>query len=389
MEWYDRNNGRPHLRGNPLDKPYFENPDWTMDKTIITDETYNPEIHKRRHRRHHRNRHPHKPLADLSHFYVVVPISNPRRYRRRYELYWRFAEMCEDAGINLITVEQAFGNREWMVTEKGNPFHVQVRSFEELWLKENLINIGIAHVKRVDPQAREIAWVDADCFPMSAPHTWFEETWHALQHYEFVQMWQYLINFGPNNEPVTGPQLSFMATYAANGYKVPVGKNVKHTLAGNSGMVSLGRPGLAWAANLSAIEAVGGLIDFCILGSGDWHMAHGLVGAMNQGSYEQTKLSKYSEALFKWQEKCERWIKRDVGFVPMTVGHWWHGNKVDRKYGERGSILVRNGYDPNEDIKYDSQGLLMLETHEPRQIHFRDDIRDYFTTRNEDSIDVY
>lgn len=331
--------------------------------------------------------HPYRPSADLSHFWVITVISNPKRYQRRYELYWKFREMCKSAGVNLITVEQAFGDRDFMVTDAGNMNHVQVRTVEELWHKENMINLGIQRAKQVDQQAREVAWVDADCFPMSTPRDWFEETWHALQHYEFVQMWEYLINFGPQNQPISNPQMSFMAVYEAAGFQVPKEKNVKHTLAGNSGMISLGRPGLAWAANVSALNQVGGLIDFCILGSGDWHMAHGLVGAMNQGAKE-FKLSKYSQALLDWQDKAEKWIKRDVGCVKVTVGHWFHGNKENRQYGSRGNILIDNKYDPHVDVKYDAYGLLQLETYEPRQIRLRDQIRGYFGQRNEDSIDL-
>ncbi len=336
----------------------------------------------------HSHPHPHRPQADLSHFWVVTPISNSARYKRRYELYWRFKEMMEAAGVNFITVEQAFGHRPFMVTEKGNPFHVQVRSHEELWLKENMNNLGFTRAMQLDPLCREVAWIDADCFPMIPCIDWLEETWHELQHYQFVQMWEYLINFGPQNQPVTGPQMSFMATYAAAGFTVPEGKNVKHTLAGHSGMMALGRPGLAWAANVDALNSVGMLLDVCILGSGDWHMAHGLVGAMKQWSGEFRRLSKYSEVLLDWQEKAERWIKRDVGFVPVTVGHWFHGNKRDRKYGDRGQILIKNEYNPLTDIKYDAHGVLQLETHDPRQIRLRDQIRHYFKTRNEDSIDV-
>lgn len=345
---------------------------------------------------HHSNPHPHKPSANLDHFYVITVISNPKRYKRRYELYWHFKEMVEDAGVKLITVEQAFGHRPFMVTDPSNPFHVQVRTIEELWHKENMINLGTHRARQIDPKAREVAWVDADCFPVTPAINWFEETWHALQHYEFVQMWEYLINFGPQNQPVSGPQMSFMKTYAANGHEVPIGKTVKQTTLGigwepqakdYGQMIGLGRPGLAWAANIDALDKVGGLIDFCIVGSGDWHMAHGLVGAMNQGGWE-FKMSRYAEKLLEWQIKAERWIKRDVGYVPVTVGHSWHGNKEDRQYGTRGGILVGNGFNPDTDVKYDSYGLLQLETHEPRQIKMRDQIRSYFGARNEDSIDV-
>lgn len=327
--------------------------------------------------------HPYKQDADLSHFYVVTVISNPARFKRRYELYWKFAKLCESAHVHLITVEQALGERPFAVTQANNPYHVQVRSAEELWLKENMINIGIRRACALDPKAREIAWIDADCFPMIPARKWFEETWHALQTYEVVQMWEYLINFGPQNQPLGRPDMSFMATYAAADYQVVKGKNVKHTLAGHSGLVSLGRSGLAWAANVSALNAVGGLIDYCILGSADWHMAHALVGGMSEHSKEVV-LSQYAKALWQWQEKCERWIKRDVGFVPVTLGHWFHGNKVDRKYPTRGKILIDNNYNPYTDIKYDCQGLLQLETHEPRQIRLRDQIRAYFRSRNED-----
>lgn len=295
--------------------------------------------------------------------------------------------MCDAAGVNLITVEQAFGERPFMVTDVGNPMHVQVRSFEELWHKENLIKLGIARAKHVDPLANKVAWVDSDCFPMIPAVEWFEETWHALQHYEFVQMWERMMNYGPRNEPVSGFQLSFMKVYEMAGFEVPESRTVSHTL-GTSGYTSFGRPGLAWAANISALDQVGGLLDRCILGSGDWHMAHGLVGAMKLFSGEFTKLSKYAEYLLDWQDKATKWIKKDVGYVPVTVGHWWHGDKVDRKYGDRGKILIENDYQPYVDVKYDAFGLLQLETWEPRQIKLRDQIRYYMATRHEDSIDV-
>lgn len=325
----------------------------------------------------------------LENFYVITPIVNSPRYRARAENYLKFKGVCEAAGVKLVTVECAFGERPFEVTERDNSLHVQVRSIEELWMKENLLNIGIEYVMQYDPDAKYVAWIDSDTFPMCPPRQWFEETWHQLQHYEFVQMWEYLINFGPDYQPISQPQMSFMKTYAAAGYQIPKEKSVSHTLAGNSGMVSLGRPGLAWAASVDALSKVGRLMDYCILGSGDWHMAHALVGGISlEGGYsaEALKLSTYVAKMMQWQERAERWIKRDVGFVPMTVGHWFHGDKVDRKYGSRGQILIDGKYNPDTDIKYDSQGLLQLETWDPRQIRLRDQIRDYFKSRNEDSV---
>jgi hypothetical protein len=145
-----------------------------------------------------------------------------------------------------------------------------------------------------------------------------------------------------------------------------------------------GRPGLAWAANVDAFSKVGGLIDYSILGAGDWYMAYGLVGAIGATSAQHFSPA-HAKKLYAWQDRAEHWIKRDVGYISGTMFHDWHGPKVARGYGTRGSILFDNEYDPDIDVKYDAQGLLQLETVTPRQIKMRDQIRAYFRSRNEDA----
>lgn len=342
---------------------------------------------------HHHHHHPHKEHhrvpADLSQFWVITVLSNPVRYKRRYELYWRFVEMCEHAGVNLVTVEQAFGHRPFMVTESGNPNHLQVRTFEELWHKENMINMGIKHACTLAPgRVREVAWVDADCRSVRAPKDWFEETWHQLQHYEFVQMWETLIDLDINFNPVGGAQPSFMANYIKYGTPNPDEfRKIESSNDCNYPHTSkiFGRPGLAWAANLDALNKVGLLIDFSILGAGDWYMAHGLVGTLETARSEYA-VGPYMQKLLDWQEKAQRWIKRDVGYVPGTVIHDHHGKKAFRYYGTRGKILSENQYNPMTDVKYDSYGMLQLESHEDRQLKMRDQIRGYFRARNEDDV---
>lgn len=338
---------------------------------------------------------PHRELirtpADLSQFWVITVLSNPIRYKRRYELYWRFEEMCRQAGVNLITVEQAFGNRRFMVTRPDNPHHLQVHSVEELWLKENMINLGVKHACQIAPRGvREVAWIDADCRSVRAPRDWFEETWHQLQHYEFIQMWENLVDLDINFNPIGGAQPSFMANYVKYGTPNPeefreIEK--KNALTYPYGSKIFGRPGLAWAANLDAFNKVGGLIDFAILGAGDWYMAHGLVGSLESARSEYADGS-YMRKLLQWQDRAQRWIKRDVGYVSGTVYHDFHGRKALRFYGTRGKILSDCHFNPDTDIKYDSHGMLQLETWDDRQIELRDKIRGYFRARSEDSIDL-
>jgi hypothetical protein len=329
-------------------------------------------------------------VIDLSKFYVITPIVNSPAFKTRAENYWKFKKMIDAAGVKLLTVEVAFGDRPFEVTERDNPMHLQLRSVDELWLKERQINLGINYLMQMDPDAKQIAWVDSDCFPMSPPREWFEKTKSALDHYEFVQMWEWLLDFGPDYQPLAAPKRSFMAAYEFNGFKIPKARvpKRKHTLSGSQeyyNTITIGAPGLAWAANVPALSAVGGLLDINILGSGDWHMAHGLLGAMEKKSPEY-KLKEYGAMMLEWQDLALRYVKKDVGYVKMTVGHWFHGDKVDRQYGTRGEILLESKFNPRKDLKVDAQGLWQLETHTPRQIRLRDRLRLHFQTRNEDSV---
>lgn len=289
--------------------------------------------------------------------------------------------MCEHAGVQLIVVEQAFGDRTHMVTSPLDPNALQVVSVDELWHKENLINMGIAYGLQRFPEAKYVAWVDADCRSARLPRDWFEETWHELQHYEFVQMWESMIDLDWNYQPMGPPQPGFMANYIKYGSPNP--QEFRDLEASYYGKKIFGRPGLAWAASIDALNRVGGLIDFAILGAGDWYMAHGLIGSMKVTSSERCT-GAYERKLLEWQVLAERWIKRDVGFVRGLVYHDSHGPKAKRGYGTRGKILTSNAYDPDRDIKYDMQGHLQLETHEPRQLKIRDQIRDYFRKRSDD-----
>jgi hypothetical protein len=325
---------------------------------------------------------------ELHRFAAVTCISNPVRYRSRYDLYHRFARDFAEAGVPLYTVEMAFGDRPFMVTERDNNRHLQVRCADELWHKENMLNLGINFAIQMNPDVKYIAWIDADVIPMRPVREWVEETIEQLQHYEVVQMFKHAQDLDPHGNMIGPPAVSFMARYLESGCKPPNRGGFWSSYYDKEH----GHPGYAWAANRNALDklglAMGGgpLIDFAILGAADRHMALGLVGCMEQ-SFEHLN-DEYRAALLQWQIRAERWIRRDVGFVPGSLYHYWHGKKRDRGYSDRWKILKGNNFNPLTDLTRDSQGLLRLETYDPRQIRLRDEIRFYFRSRNEDSIDL-
>lgn len=307
--------------------------------------------------------------SDLLH--VVTCISNPVRYASRWRLYERFAQEMQRAGVHLVTVELAYGDRPFMVTSEGNPDHVQVRSRSELWSKENLLNIGVAHLP---PDWRYMAWIDADV-QFQNPE-WAVETVERLQLFSVLQLFSHAHDLDPCHQVLdcNRPKTGFMYAYWEG---LP---SSKHYDDGNW------HPGYAWAIRRDAFKALGGLMDFCILGSADRHMAMALIGKAEL-SLNRCLSPAYRKRVLAWQERAERHLNRNVHYVPGLLTHWWHGKKRDRRYVERWQVLRRWQFDPDLDLCRDwaQHGLIELTD---RSTGLRDDVRRYLRARNEDSVDI-
>lgn len=317
---------------------------------------------------------------DISRFYVISVISNPVRYHRRYDLYWKFKKHMQDVGGKLITVECQFGNRGFVLTERDNPFHVQLRTSEEVWHKENMINVAINYLSQLDPDWQYVAWIDADIF--FHRQDIIHETAQQLQHYDIVQMFSHAIDSGPKGEPIQ-THSSFMWNYLQNNRYPPQGP-------GQGGYYNYSKgfwhPGYAWAARRSALSKLM-LLDTAAMGAGDHHMALALIGCAEK-SLPRGISKGYRASVMNWQHISINEIKKNVGYVDGMITHAWHGKKRDRKYRERWDILTQNKFDPYLDLVRDHQGLWRLNMNNgERSIRLRDDFRQYFRSRNEDSID--
>ena len=118
----------------------------------------------------------------------------------------------------------------------------------------------------------------------------------------------------------------------------------------------------------------------------DWHLALSLVGGHAPVDRFGKPLSTYLQKIFSYQERAVFHVKKNVGYVKATMGHFFHGLKSTRKYETRGQILVDGQFDPDKDLKSDTQGLVVLEQMEARQIRMAHRIRAYMHNRNEDSV---
>jgi len=319
--------------------------------------------------------------ANLKDLLVVIPYSNTCRYRRRQQLGEQFVAMVKASGVDYILVEIALGDRPFEITKPGTN-DLQLRTVDEFFHKENGIRLGIQRGRTLFPGKKMVAYIDADCAPVGRSfQEWMEETWHQLQHYEAVQMWEWLQPLDINLNPLGSPSPSFISNYIKFGTPYPK--------PGLGYPNQWGSPGLAWAFNLSAYDQIGGIPDAHPLGSGDWYLAHMMIGEIKD--IPDTNLAKYTADFrnywLNYQVLCDRWIRRDVGFVPGLYTHFFHGKIVNRGYNTRDAILIDNKFSQLTDLKRDSQGLWQIERIEPRQIKMYDQIRGYMRQRNEDSID--
>jgi hypothetical protein len=300
-------------------------------------------------------------LTDKDILYVIAVVSNPARFDTRYRLFYEFCNrMRDEKQVDLITIELQQGNRPFATDSK-----IKLRTHDELWYKENLINIGVQHLPN---NWKYMCWCDADIEFQNK--NWVRETIEQLQTYKVVQNWSHAIDMGVKKETLQ-VHLSFCYQYC-NGEKW-----IGHKY-------SAWHPGYSWAITRNAYDDIGGLMEFPILGSADMHMSLSFIGLVDK--YLNSKLHENYKLLCRiFQDRCEKYIKRNIGFVHGTILHHFHGNKVDRKYQDRWKILIDNQFDPLVDIKKDSRNLWKLENN---KIKLRDDLILYFRQRNEDSVDM-
>lgn len=294
---------------------------------------------------------------------VIVVISNPCLYAKRYQLFNKFMnKINEDHNVEVYVVELAYKNQKFMVTTQTNKKHLQLRTETPLWHKENMINIAVN--KLLPKNYKAFAWVDADIEFES--NTWSTDTLKILNGFkDVVQLFSHAVDM--DNDEST---LNVFSSFGYNFCKK------KKFLTGKS--LDFWHPGFAWAITRKAYEKIGGLYEKGILGSGDNIMAYAFINKCEK--YTRTNYNEdYNNSMLEFEKKA-KYLR--LGYVPGVIRHFYHGKKINRYYYERTHILVKHKYSPYIDIAYDKNGLLIPT--EQFSEEFKKDIMNYFIERKED-----
>jgi len=303
------------------------------------------------------------PIENKLH--VIIAVSNPCQYARRYILAREFIKRFEEEehDIILYVVELAYSGKQFYITESNNPRHLQLRTnTAPLWHKENMINIGVQ--KLLPKTWKAFAWIDADIEFEST--TWANDTLKILNgSHDVVQLFSHAVDMDLNDEA--------MNIFNSFGFQY----TKKHPYSSKS-ILKMWHPGFAWACTRKAYEKMEGLYEDSILGAGDHNMALSFIknGGVSVNK-EVTAEYKASVVTFEGRVKNMR-----LGYVPGVIRHYYHGSKKKRFYGDRWYILVRNNYDPTKHITKNKDGLIIPTPQCPPKL--LSDIMSYFRSRHED-----
>ena len=293
---------------------------------------------------------------------VIIVISNPHLFKRRYQLTNEFIiRMENEDNVNLYVVELCYDKQPFIITDSLNKNHLQLRTNDLIWHKENMINLGVKYL--LPSNWKAMAWIDADV-EFENPD-WAINALKILNGCkDIIQLWSHCDDMYSNNMTMRIFH-SFGYEYCKGKPYISSGPNYWH-------------PGYAWACTKKAYDKMGGIFESAILGSGDNVIALSLIKnglkAINKDSSEG-----YKKIVLDLQNNVKH---LRLGYIPGVIRHYYHGSKKDRKYTQRWMILLKYNFDPILDLQKNDIGLLVPTERCNKEM--LKEINNYFKERNED-----
>ena len=270
--------------------------------------------------------------------WVITCYFNPCKYQNRYQNYLQFANSMIRQNIQLLTIE--LGSPVHLPASSATKY-IAVYENDVLWAKERLMQIALDNLPKT---CQYVVWCDCDI--LFQDKNWAWETVDALQSHRIIQPFTKCVFLGATETPLKNgmfsPSISFARWYARHQ------KTITHT----DNVLGEGHPGYVWAARRDVLNRVK-FYDKCILGHADIVMAiafsHNTIrdGPFPKG-WEPHWTPGWSDALQNdirtWQARTIDVVQGDLGYLPGTIFHLWHGPRSNRNYGNRGYILQH--FDP-------------------------------------------
>lgn len=298
---------------------------------------------------------------------MVICVSNPCNYKRRYELAKEFIyRMNNNTDVNLVVVELSYKfpgktPQSFKLTNSYNPNHLQiVTESAPIWAKENLLNLG---VKLLPKDWKAVAFCDADIQFDNA--NFATDTLKILNGAkDIVHMHSHSLDLDPKLDPMT--------LFSSFGYQY-----MQHRKYSRKD-IHFWHPGYNVAMTRKTYDKIGGLYQESILGSGDHNLFLSLIYNGIKSINKDTSPG-YRKSILEFQNRCKG---LRLGCVPGVIRHFFHGQKKNRQYVERWKILIKHQFDPYKHLVLEQNGLQVPSKNCPQEL--LEDIMMYFQQRNED-----
>ncbi len=309
--------------------------------------------------------------AELSgELWGVTAYFNPVGFATKLERVTQFAQAVRAQNLKLLIVELALCDAPFSLPSGIADQLVRVRSNTVLWHKERLLNLGVACLPA---NCDKVAWLDADI--LFENPLWVADASRLLRDYVIVQPFDTAcwLPRPEGNSPCDG---------ASCALTMP---GIARAMADRAEASDVkGHPGFAWVARRTVLVDHG-LYDRSILGGADLVITSAMylpACAPIAGRWMNHFCSAGHIAdVARWTDAFYSDVRSSVSYVPGAVYHLWHGDRGNRQYDTRYSILKDDDFDPAVDIGLDESGCWQWTSEKPR-MHRR--VTEYFSARRED-----
>lgn len=303
--------------------------------------------------------------------WIITTYFNSAGYKIKKVHYDTFAQSIAISNLHLMTIECAFGDNPFELPPSPNI--IQIRAKDIMWQKERLLNLAITYLPK---ECKKVVWIDFDIFFENA--NWAVETSSLLDQYPIVQPFSRGIWLPPNTTAYLGKgkmAQSFGAVYSRD-------PKMAEQDASEGVLLIHGHTGFVWAARREVLESHG-IYDACIIGGGDHVIAHAASGTMTAKCIERSigLNTPHYKHFAHWAELFYKDIQGQIGYVPGSVLHLWHGHWRDRKYFSRNIELREFDFDPEKDICLSSSGCWEWASNKPEMHNWA---AEHFASRRED-----
>lgn len=268
----------------------------------------------------------------------------------------RFLREMKETGVEVYGVELYLHGTIPRMLKNPNWLKFEVDQRSILFQKERLMNLVVE--KLIPPGFDKIACLDHDIHFTNKD--WVQDIETALDRYKVIQ---------PFEDCFWTDRLG--NRHLRRHTCVKMGINDKWT----------GHPGFGWAMRRDFFEQVG-LYDYAVLGSGDTAFACALLDSPLIGcSVRGIGIPQQVTGLYEsYKEKLQQYVNGQVGWIPGSVIHEWHGDYQARNYFHRAEIV--KDFDALKDLALHRNGYWHWTDQAPSEMVQA--ISDHFKNRKED-----